>query len=99
LVYNTGCANFSQENIWKAFGIKSYVAHSGDFSESPIFYFYFLRRWTCGYSLEKAVNESNQLTGKVFDRIFIFEKNNDNCNEYKRNTKAMISGNSKIKIE
>ncbi len=60
LVYNTACSGSMQEEEWKRLGVNKYVAHKSQVSASPLFYFYFLRRYCNGYPLEKAVNESNQ---------------------------------------
>jgi len=59
LVYNTGCAGSAQEAIWLDLGVKSYVAHASNQSISPVFYFYFLRRWCGQQTLERAVTEGN----------------------------------------
>ncbi|HEY1039069.1 MAG TPA: hypothetical protein VGF30_06665 [Bacteroidia bacterium] len=69
LVYNTGCSGSYQSYYWKELGIKYYVAHESNQSISPVFYFYFLRRYTNGYSLTEAIDESNAAMHKQLDRI------------------------------
>jgi len=60
LVYNTGCRDLRQRAEWLDLGAGAYVGHPGQ-SMSPVFYFFFLRRWTRGYTLGEAINEANQL--------------------------------------
>lgn len=59
LVYNTGCANAYQARQWRAQGVRAYVGHPGQMSASPVFLVFFLRAWTHGVPLHKAVQESN----------------------------------------
>jgi hypothetical protein len=61
LVYNTGCGGTAQAAQWLDLGATSYVAHPGSESLSPVFYFYFLRRWCAGYSVAEAATEANRL--------------------------------------
>jgi hypothetical protein len=67
LVYNTGCRDLGQGPAWLNLGVKAYVGHPGD-SASPVFYFYFLRRWTRGATLGGAVEESNGLMRSALAR-------------------------------
>jgi hypothetical protein len=60
LVYNTGCRDLKQGPLWLRLGARAYVGHAG-ISMSPVFYFYFLRRWTRGAVLQDALAESNRL--------------------------------------
>jgi hypothetical protein len=59
LVYNTGCSGAMQVNQWRTLGITRYVAHVSRNSISPVFYFYFLRRYCAGQNLTDAITESN----------------------------------------
>lgn len=59
LVYNTGCSGAQQALLWQRLGARSYVAHISEESISPVFYFYFLRRWAAGRPLAKAAAEAN----------------------------------------
>jgi hypothetical protein len=67
LVYNTGCANDSQCVVYRDFGIKNYVGHSGENSLSPVFYIYFLRRMFTTTDLKNVVSRSNERTEKVLN--------------------------------
>lgn len=60
LVYNTGCRNLPQGPTWLKLGARAYVGHPGQ-SASPVFYFFFLRRWMRGDTLDEAINEANRL--------------------------------------
>lgn len=71
LVYNTGCRDLQQGPLWLSLGAKAYVGHSG-VSASPFFYFFFLRRWTRGTTLEHAVDESNHLMRSSLARVEFF---------------------------
>lgn len=66
LVYNSGCYNAASANAWLEAGASTVVAHPGE-SESPFFYFYFLRRWTMGDTLDSVVADSNQWMKWVVD--------------------------------
>jgi hypothetical protein len=68
LVYNTGCRDLQQGPLWLSLGAKAYVGHPG-VSASPVFYFYFLRRWTRGATLQHAIDESNGLMRSTLARV------------------------------
>src|SRR5262249_19187888 len=57
LVYNTGCNDASQAEQWLHLGANTYIAPPG-LSQSPLFYFFFLRRWTMGYNAGPATAQS-----------------------------------------
>lgn len=59
LVYNTGCSGASQGDTWLQLGARSYVSHASAESLSPVFYFFFLRRWCAGSTLSEATHEAN----------------------------------------
>jgi hypothetical protein len=59
MVYNTGCYGKVQSDVWRGLGAKSYIAHEGE-SLSPVFYFYFLRRWCGGATIREAIDEANR---------------------------------------
>jgi hypothetical protein len=65
LVYNTGCYDAAQAQAWLQLGAQTAVAHPG-LSDSPVFYFFFLRRWTLGARLDQVVAASNQRMRDVF---------------------------------
>jgi hypothetical protein len=60
LVYNTGCGGAGQADDWLAAGADVYVGHAAPQSMSPAFYFYFLRRWARGWTLDEAVGAANR---------------------------------------
>lgn len=66
LVYNTGCGNVSTAPEWIEAGATTSIAHPGE-SESPIFFFYFLRRWTLGENIDEAIADSNGRLRRVID--------------------------------
>ncbi len=68
LIYNTGCRDLRQGPIWLDLGAKGYIGHPG-LSTSPVFYFYFLRRWTRGATAESAMEESNARMRTVLRRL------------------------------
>ena len=57
-----------QGSAWLQLGAKAYVGHPGD-SASPVFYFYFLRRWTRGANLHEAIAESNRLMRSTLVKV------------------------------
>ena len=62
LIYNTGGGGARQAPGWLALGARTYVAHPGPNSWSPLFYLEFLPAWTRGVRLEEAVSAANQKT-------------------------------------
>jgi len=64
LVYNTGCHNEAQNARWLEVGAEAYVGHPGD-TWSPVFYYFFLRRWTRGSAIDEAVQASNRHMERV----------------------------------
>jgi hypothetical protein len=58
LVYNAGCHTARWGPAWLDAGARATIAHPGH-SQSPIFFFFFLRRWTRGADIEQAMAESN----------------------------------------
>ncbi len=66
MVYNTGCGNADQSYIWLSLGVSSYIGHPGIKSQSPVFYFFFLRRLTAYNDIKKAVDEANIRTEHFF---------------------------------
>lgn len=60
-VYNSGCGSTNEAEKWLNMGAKTYMAHQGTKSISPIFLFYFLRRFSRGSDLEEAYYEANEL--------------------------------------
>ncbi len=66
LVYNTGCSDAWQSSVWLDLGADTYVGHPGD-SASPVFYFYFLRKWTSGASARDATAHGNERMHRTLD--------------------------------
>jgi hypothetical protein len=66
LVYNAGCHTARWGPAWLDAGARASVAHRGH-SQSPIFFFFFLRRWTRGEDIERAMSESNARMKRIVD--------------------------------
>ncbi len=66
MVYNTGCGNANQANIWLSMGVSSYIGHTGIKSQSPVFYFFFLRRLLVSNNIKNSVDKANQMTESFF---------------------------------
>jgi len=71
MVYNTGCGDANQANLWLSMGVSSYIGHNGLKSQSPVFYFFFLRRITASDNIKTAVEDANLMTERFFS-IFSF---------------------------
>jgi hypothetical protein len=71
LVYNTGCWDLRQGPRWLNLGARAYIGHPGKCA-SPVFYLFFLRRWTRGHTLDEAINEANQLMRSELNRAEVF---------------------------
>jgi len=98
LVYNTGCCNLQQGPMWLRLGAKAYVGHPG-ISESPIFYFYFLRRWIQdGAVLENAVDESNGLMQTALARMEFVSLGETNTAKTTRATRAFCYGEKRLRF-
>jgi hypothetical protein len=97
MVYNTGCFGYSQAETWKNLCVKTYISHKGS-SLSPVFYFYFLRRWCKGLTISEATNESNRLTEIQLHRFDFAFRNFSKTDSLVENTKALIQGDRNIQI-
>ncbi len=71
LVYNTGCWDLRQGPRWLRLGATAYVGHPGKCA-SPVFYFFFLRRWARGHTLDEAIGEANRLMRVELNRAEAF---------------------------
>lgn len=71
LVYNTGCSGNTQKDIWLELGARTYVAHKSSESISPVFYFYFLRRWCAGQLVTNAVQDANKCMEVHLNRLHV----------------------------
>ena len=60
LVYNCGCGDYDQGKQWKAKGVRYYIGHKGTFSWSPVFYFFFLKRWVNNQSVGDCIRQANK---------------------------------------
>lgn len=61
LVYSTGAGGSAQGPAMVSLGARAYVGHRGG-NVAPLFYRAFLKRWTKGGSLRKAVDDANTET-------------------------------------
>jgi phage tail protein X len=98
LVYNTGCHNLPQGQQWLDLGAKAYVGHPG-VSTSPVFYYYFLRRWTYGLAIREAVDESNVLARRKFEQAEAATFGRLNAESFVRESWASSCGDDRLRIE
>jgi len=98
LVYNTGCHNAGQGKSWLKLGADAYVGHKGKTSLSPFFYVYFLRRWVSGYSLNQAVEESNNRAKIEIDLLKDYLPDPGKM-DYVQQTYGHLFGNPNLKID
>jgi len=97
LVYNAGCRNASSADEWLKVGAKTFLAHPG-ISESPIFFFFFLRRWTIGDRMDTAVAESNTRMKRVVNWQARLPAGDIDPEEVYQATEAQCFGQCTIKI-
>jgi hypothetical protein len=97
LVYNTGCTDLQQGPEWLQLGAKAYVGHAG-VSLSPVFYVYFLRRWTRGDRLGEAVDEGNRRAFRVFDALGPASFGSLDPAKLKADSEAVIFGDRNLGI-
>lgn len=98
LVYNTGCRDLRQGPGWLSLGAKAYVGHP-DVSASPVFYFFFLRRWTRGATLQEAIGESNNLMGVNLARAEVLSFGNLNAAEIRLASEAFCYGDGQLRFQ
>ena len=97
LVYNTGCGDLQQGPLWLHQGAKAYVGHPGD-RASPVFYFYFLRRWTRGYNLRDAVDESNSQMQSALRRAQFLSFGDMDAEKMIQESEAYSYGDSQLRF-
>jgi hypothetical protein len=98
LVYNTGCRDLRQGPSWVNLGAKAYVGHP-DVSASPVFYFFFLRRWTRGAPLHDAMEESNNLMRLNLARAEVLSFGNVNAAKLSRASEAFCYGDEQLRFQ
>ena len=98
LVYNTGCDDASQGSKWLAIGADAYVAHKG-ISMSPVFYVYFLRRWTLGETIANSLSTSNHLTSRFIGYGALGGIDAGVLESSRRGSEAICVGNSELRID
>ncbi|MBL7728561.1 MAG: hypothetical protein JNM68_12780 [Dinghuibacter sp.] len=96
LVYNSGCEDLNQANTWLKLGAQTYIGHPGR-SASPLFYFYFLRRWTRNGSIEHAVRTANNGMYKLLNIGGFFSPELNPTEVYDQSV-AHISGNTRLQF-
>ncbi len=95
LVYNTGCGDATQGPRWLDLGAKAYIGHPGT-SLSPIFYTYFLRRWTRGGQLEEALETSNLRMQNIVNRLELISLGILNADKINRASTAYCQGEEEL---
>ncbi len=96
-VYNTGCHNQPQGPRWIRLGADAYVGHPG-YSLSPFFYYYFLRRWTRGHTIQEATLESNRLMERAFKMWDRLSFGKVNAAHFMRESIASYHGDDQLRI-
>jgi hypothetical protein len=97
LVYDTGCADAVQARHWLELGADVHVGHPGATSISPVFYFYFLRRWLAGWDVREAASEANQKTASRLASIGPLLANYAGSADLARSTVALVSGDDGLR--
>lgn len=97
LVYNTGCRDLRQGPVWLNLGAAAYVGHPGR-SASPVFYFFFLRRWTGDRPLGEAMEESNRRMRSTLDLTAALSFGRINAANVYRESEAACHGKANLRI-
>lgn len=97
LVYNTGCRDLQQGPLWLSLGAKAYVGHPG-VSASPVFYFYFLRRWARGATLQDAMDQSNDLMRSTLTRVQYVSFGNVDAATTQQESEAFCHGDKGLRF-
>ena len=98
LVYNTGCHNLPQGAQWLELGADAYVGHPG-VSSSSVFYYFFLRRWTRGGTLQEATDASNALAATAFRQYEWFTLGRSDAAWLIKESTASLSGSAQLHLE
>lgn len=97
LVYNTGCSDAWQAGVWRDLGADAYVGHPGA-SASPVFYFYFLRRWTAGASAGDATDHANERMHRTLGVAEHLNPFDLDLNDVGLDTHATLSGGRDVRL-
>jgi hypothetical protein len=98
LIYNTGCNDLQQGPKWVELGAKAYVGHPGE-SASPLFHFYFLRRWIRGEKLKDTMDESNRLMKTALARGQVFSLGYLDAERVSQASEAFCYGSGAFRIQ
>lgn len=99
LVYDTGCADAVQADHWLELGADVHVGHPGSMSISPVFYFYFLRRWLAGFSVHEAASEANRKTMIRLALANPMAAPYAGSADLAQSTLALVSGDDSLRLE
>lgn len=97
LVYNTGCRDLRQGPAWLGLGAAAYVGHPGK-SASPVFYFFFLRRWTRDVPLDDALDEANRRMRSALVRAAGFSFDRMDADRVYKESEAACHGERHLRI-
>lgn len=97
-VYNTGCHNQKQGEDWLALGADAYIGHPG-VSESPFFYFFLLRHWLHGGTLEEALALGNARMDLKFRQLEWVTHGRFKAQTLMTESRAALMGNAGLRLE
>ena len=97
-VYNTGCHNQKQGEDWLALGADAYIGHPG-VSESPFFYFFLLRHWLHGATLEEALALGNARMDLKFRQLEWVTRGQFKAERLMTESRAALMGNADLRLE
>lgn len=97
-VYNTGCHDQTQYEVWLKIGADTFVGHPG-VTWSPIFYYFFLRRWASGQSIEEATVISNRCMEQTLHAWGWISFGYWNATKIIQETIASHFGNAQLRIQ
>ncbi|MBH25326.1 MAG: hypothetical protein CMH57_12920 [Myxococcales bacterium] len=97
LVYNTGCYDLDQARRWIALGADTYVGHPG-LSASPVFYFFFLRRWVRAMGAQEAMVASNAEMKRILYMALPKTSGRLHPDVVWRDSEAKLSGDQEVSL-
>lgn len=97
-VYNTGCHNLPQGQEWMGLGAKTYIGHPG-VSSSSVFYYFFLRDWLRGGTLQEAMDASNRNADIAFRQYEWFTRGRVKADWFIQESTASSFGDTSIRLE
>ena len=100
LVYNAGCYNAMDSDLWMPVGIGAYIGHAAT-SCSPLFVYHFKHYWFWGYTVASATETANEATERDiqslgFGAVCMLMGSHPSREQAVKETRATAFGNKRL---